>query len=183
MWFTETAWPPIVILGALAVALFAAWYRTRHAPLLAAAVLLLLACPVIWYFERTTITPAEEVEAVQFGLINAFVHNDAERAAEYISVRSPELRTAILVALSQIDVEGELRVTDMSVRMTSANSRGLCHFRANGTITVPAVGHRGHHASRWLFTWQREANEFKLLRVQRLNPMSGEEIEWWAPID
>ena len=181
MWFTETPWPPIIGIGALAVALLAAWFSTRRTVFLGLIGLLVALCPVIWYVERVIVTPAEEVEAALRDLADAFQRDDVERTVDFISTQSPTLQTAVLFALDRINVDSGLRISDVNVKTMAADSRAVCHFRANGTFEVPMAGYRGHHASRWSFTWQREAGAWRVLKAQRLDVMTGKEIEWWTP--
>lgn len=189
MWFTETPWPPIVILSVVAVALLLAWSANRRIAYLLAAMLSVLAGVGVYFVEQSVVTERERVEAT----IHDFVHTFRDESATYnvtspaplggevksidfVSSSAPLIRTLVWTGLNVVKVE-DVRITDLDVTMTSENSRAVTHFRANATISVTGYGNLGRKPSRWELTWQKEANDWRVIRARRLNPITGEEYK------
>lgn len=175
MWFTETPWPPVVLALVGAAFLLVAWSSRGQTKFLVGAVLLVLLCVVIYVVEGQIVTDAERVEASVHELCHAFQRKD-EATYDYISQTAPEIKVALMGAMALVRVQDDLSVTDVSVEMLAQNSRALSHFRANATIDVVGYGNVGRQPSRWELTWQREDDEWKVIRVTRLHPITGEEM-------
>lgn len=176
MWFTETPWPPILICSVLAVLLAAAWQATGRAAHLAGIAALAGAVLAIFLAERWIVTDAEEIEASVSGLTTAFQQKNLEQCLEYISPTAPLYRGMLTAAMNLVDVGEDLRITDLDVTMKAENSRGVSHFRANATVSVKGYGSQGRQPSRWQLTWQREEGRWRVIRIQRLDPITGEEL-------
>jgi hypothetical protein len=107
----------------------------------------------------------------------AFEARDAQGLLSHISAREASLQALVSGAFKLIThVEG-LHITDVSVDVLAAGSRARSHLRANGRFTAAGYGDIGHQPTRWELTWQKEAGDWKLIKVTRLNPISGEAIE------
>lgn len=176
MWFTETPWPPILICTALAVVLIAAWSADRRATYLAGVVCLLAAACAIFAVERFIVTDAERIEASVYGITSAFQQGELDETLDFISPKAPKIRDLVTMAMRMYDVHDDLRIRDLRVAMKSENSRGIATFRANATVSTAGHGDLGWHPSRWELTWQREADQWKVIRVCRLNWRTGQEI-------
>lgn len=180
MWFTETAWQPIIALTIAAAALLGMWSSSRRVLNLIGVILLALSAGVVYVVEQRIVTERERVEAAIFGVADAFRAADTGAVLEFISLRAPlELRLGIQLAMGpmQVRVQDDLRVTDVSVEMLSEDSRARAHFRANGRIYVGEHGDVGHQATRWNVTWQKEGGEWKILDVERLDPVRGHTVD------
>lgn len=176
MWFTETPWPPIVIGLVAAVLLFAGWFSTRRGMLLVGAGLLVMICGAVYVVEQRIVTEAERVEQLVLDLTSAFQKKQDQRVLEMFSPTATDLRRTVKTAMDMITVQEDLRITDLSVQLRAQNSRAISHFRANATISLGSHGGMGHHPSRWEITWQREADQWRIIRIERLNPVSGEPV-------
>jgi hypothetical protein len=176
MWFTETPWPPILIGSVLAVLLVAAWQATGRASHLIGVAALAVLSGGVYLAERWIVTPAEEIEAAVYGLATSFQQRNLEACLDHISASAPLDRGLVAGAMNLVEVEDDLRITDLSVDMKAENSRGISHFRANATVSVKGFGNQGRQPTRWLLTWQREAGRWRVIRIQRLNTITGEPI-------
>ncbi len=107
----------------------------------------------------------------------AFGQRDENGVLKHISPRQDELTQLVKWALATVTGVNNLRITDVSVEMLSQGSRARCHFRANGRFEVIGFGDIGHQATRWELTWQREGGAWKVIRIRRLNPITGEEMD------
>ncbi|HTI51578.1 MAG TPA: hypothetical protein VL475_11525 [Planctomycetaceae bacterium] len=174
MWFTENPWPPIVILGIVAVALGAAWLSQKRGIWLVGAVLALIGCVVVFQVERTIVTEGERVEANVHALVNAFQKKDHPATLAFFSRQAPQWRTTAEQALNDVVVEDDLDVKDMSVRIFSEGSQAVSQFRANGTVEYK--GFRAYHPSRWELRWQKEGTDWKIVDVIRLSPFKDERL-------
>ena len=192
MWFTETPWPPILVCIVLCVVLVVSWYSTQRESVLLGVPVLLVLSGVIYFVEHRIVTERERVEesVVQFvttfreesGIFNAgerLFGNAVPKTLEFISPSAVDVKQRVEVALALVNVKDDLRITDLNVEMKSANSRAVAHFRANATVSA-AVGDLGHQPSRWQVTWQRESDNWKVVKVDRLNFFTGEIIDTFA---
>lgn len=171
----NSGWLMVVCLVA-AAALFTAWYGGRRAkPLIAAGMMALLGAGLA-VADHAIVTPAERVESAVYGLTTSFQQQDLDRTLSYVSARQIGLRTMIAAGMKLVEVEDDLRVTDMQVELSAGNSRATSHFRANATLDSPIYGNLGRRPSRWLLTWQLEEDEWRVIKVQRLNPINGDEM-------
>jgi hypothetical protein len=69
-------------------------------------------------------------------------------------------------------------LTDFRTNLTNENSRATVHFRANATIG--AMGFKGHHPFRCVLTYQKEGGFWKIIDVERLDPIKGDKMEVMA---
>lgn len=182
MWLTDNPWPPIVILGMGAVVCAAAWYPRKNAKFLVAAAALCLAAVGVYFVEGMILTEEEQVEAQVLGVTDAFRRQDLEGTLAFFSPRAEAERSLVRQAEAVIDEVHSLRITDMSVELLAENTRAKSHFRANGEVSVSAAGlsHRNRFTTRWRLTWQKEADQWKVIEVHRLHPIRGDEI---GPLD
>jgi hypothetical protein len=127
-------------------------------------------------FERSIVTPREQIEQHIRDMAQAFQDREEEQVLDYVSLQAASLRNQVRVGFALVENVENLRITDTSVRMLAADSRARLHFRANGTFTVRGYGNLGHKPTRWQMTWQQEGGLWKIIDVQRLNVMTGEPI-------
>src|SRR5262245_40755728 len=117
MWFTETPWPPIIILLILAAILVGAWYPNRRGwPLVGVAIIVLL-CVGIFFIERAIVTDREIVEASVIDMVEACKRGDIPATTDFISPQRLPLRVLIAGAMKLVDIEDDVHVTDLDVRM------------------------------------------------------------------
>jgi hypothetical protein len=177
MWFTETPWPPIVILSVLAAILVGVWYPERRGwPLVLVGVLAVLGVGT-YFLERVIVTDAERIETSVLEMVEACKRDDVEGTLDFISPQAVRLQAEIAFAMGLADVEEDVHVSDLSVDMVAGRTQAVSHFRANGTINVPSIGHRGPHPSRWELTWQKTGSDWKVIQIRRLNVIDGREMK------
>lgn len=183
MWFTETPWPPIMIFSAIAAGLAAALVTTQQGRYVIGIVAMLIASLVTYLVEQNIVTESERVEQAIYDVAAAFQARDVDRTLSFFSTHSVipsefdardriqfSLQRVAEVALQAVEVRGDLRITDMSIDMK--NGRATSRFRANGSFIFR--GHDvGHQATRWDVDWQQEGNDWRIVKVQRLDPISG----------
>lgn len=176
MWFTETPWPPIAILGLVALGSLFAAMQTQASRWLVSAILCLLLAAVIWTVERSIVTPAERVEGSLLAMIDAFQKKNETRTLRYIS---PAPASAGLVALAKtaiklVDVKDGYTVSDIQINTIANDTAATSHFRVNGTISVPSQGNLGHRPFRFNGKWRLEGGEWRLTEIEELDPINGE---------
>lgn len=182
MWFTDNPWPPIVIFGMLAVVFVAMWSSKKRAFFLVLAGAMSLLAVGTFFAEQYILTTEEQVEAEVYRLTDSFEQLDIPVTLEFYSARATKQRNNIKQAGALIDEINSLRITDVSVELLMENSRARTHFRANGTVTGSLLGQSlsQNFSTRWLLTWQREEDEWKVIETQRLHPITGEEIQTFS---
>jgi hypothetical protein len=184
-WITETTWPLFLLASVLAIVCIVRWHRTRSLKYLGAVILLAGLCGVAFFLERSVITDRERIEQHVLDMTDAFRREDFDRCWSYFSpsASSSSLEEDLRAGMSTVDVEDDLRITDLSVKLMANGTRATSHFRANATISFRQSidGHRfvsnlGRMPSRWELTWRREKDDWKIVRVTRLNPTNGTEM-------
>lgn len=175
-WFTETPWPPIMILATLAGAGVAMFFNTQRVKYLFGLLPLLVLGPVIYAFEQRTVTDREQVEDSVYSVTAAFERQDRSDVLKHIGAQEIILHNVANWAMDNVQPDGPLNVTDVSVTMHNNNTRADAHFRVNGSISVLSMGKVGHRASRWELTWQKEGGNWRIIDIERLDPISGERM-------
>lgn len=180
MWFTETAIPPIAILLLVAGGFLLAWSNNNRILYLGGIVGCLLLCGVVYAIEVAIVTPREEVEESVRSIAMAAVDGDIDRTVAHVSNHAPDVSQAIRGAMTFVDVHEGLSVKDFEIKMKSSNSQAEADFRANGMFSLQGSEIEQHAATRWLFTWRKEGGQWKVTKLQRLDPMKGEPIQLMA---
>jgi ketosteroid isomerase-like protein len=179
MWFTETPWPPMLIGVIVAFILFLGWTSQRRTVYLLGAIGCLLGCVAIYLVEEAIVTESEAVEQLVLDLADAVERDDADAALSHFgsSLSSIGYRTAVAGAMAAYDIQDDMRITDLHVRMEDDGQTAVSHFRANATIAAKTGSMQHYGPTRWELTWKRDAaGEWKITDVQRLNPITGEAI-------
>lgn len=172
VWITETPWPGIVLLaGAAAVSLLAG-FRNRGR---IAAVCLLLA-GLLYVIEGAIVTPAEMLDEQLEALRQGFVADSEEQVFAQISPNAPELRELAKKGLQMVRVSPLLHIQDVEVNPSADGASAEVSLRANGPLTIRQNDMLTRVSTRWKTTWRKEDGSWKLFRVQRLNPVTGEEM-------
>lgn len=179
MWFTENAWPPMLIAGLAALVCLAMWNSNRRGLHLVAALCCLMLCAGFYFLERAIVTEGERLQKVVVALCHDFRRKDPA-TLNYFSKAAHGLKVQILAAMALVEVREDLRLTDFQTHLTNQNSRGTVHFRANATLSVVGHGEVGHQPARIVLTFQREQGEWKIIEVERLHPLTGEKMETLA---
>ena len=189
MWFTETAWPPIVMLGVIGVLLFLGWISQRRSGYLVGVFVCLSLCGVVWFVEQQIVTEREVVEtrlhdfattvqreSLQRGVANLVLGGPEPETFKFISATANDVRELARQALDMVDIQEDVRISDVRTNLTNNQSRATTQFRATATVSVAAYGNVGRQPTRWELTWQRENGIWKVIRATRLNFMSGESM-------
>jgi hypothetical protein len=172
MWFTETAWPPVIGAVSLGLIFGMVWLESQRPRYLAAIGLCTLIGIGAWLIDRAIVTERERVEQSLLDLVIAFEHQDAAVVMDAISIRSPELQDLARAALERVTASG-LRVTDVATEMSVEDTRARMHFRVNGTASYNGRN-VGHQPTRWIGRWEREKDRWRLIEIQQLDTLSGE---------
>ncbi len=189
MWFTETPWPGMIVLSVIGVFCCLGWLSRRQTGYLAGAALCVALSGFVFVLERQIVTERERVEqrlfdfaetfqrdSLQQGLANMVIGGPVPRTLSFISASAEDVQHMAVEALRLVDVQDDIRISDVRTTLTNNDSRATTHFRASATVTV-AIGNAGRQPTRWELTWQREKGEWKVLRAQRLNFISGRPLD------
>lgn len=174
MWFTETAWPPIIILSLAGVACLLVAMQTQNAKWLVALGLVVIAAVAVWFVEKSIVTPREQVENHLLSMIDAFQKNNEAQTVSYISPGSPGLVALAKLGIQVVDVDPGYRVTDVQIKTIANETAATSHFRFNATIRMPSQGNLGHQPLRFNGKWRIEAGQWRLTEIEELDPINGE---------
>jgi hypothetical protein len=174
-------WPLFFLCLILAAALFAQWVLQRSRRQIVAAAVFLLAAAAIFLADRFIITETKLVQASIYGLAEAVRARNVERCLTFFSESDKPDRQLVSQAASMVEIEGPVRITDMSINMSSAESRAVSTFRATADVKFQNQSNR--YPTRWELTWQREGNDWKIVRVRRLQLLGDQETSPLAAAD
>lgn len=177
MWVTENWIPAAAIFAAIGVVLLFAWSNSGRGLQLLLGIACLAMIGGAYAIDAAVVTESERVELRTRDLIDAFRRKDREAVMGYFGADAIALKAIVVGALELVDVQDDLRVTDIEVKVTG--NTATIHFRANATIEVIGHGTAGYQPSRWLLTWEREdgeKGEWHCTEAQRLNPVDGSEM-------
>lgn len=175
MWFTETPWPPLAIIGLVgALFLWMALQTQRGKWLVAVGVSVVLALAV-WFIERAIVTPGEQVEQHLLSLVDAFQKNDEPATLKYISAGPNSLSLVALVKLANaaVDIDPDYRITDVQIQTQANDTAATSHFRVNATLRLPTQGNLGRKPFRFNGKWRIESGEWRLVEIEELDPING----------
>jgi hypothetical protein len=147
---------------------------------LAAVAPLVLLAPVIYVVEQRIVTERERVESSIYEVISAFERNDIPEMLRHITANDEWLRRGADRGMQLVHATGPINVTDIAVTLRNQESRATSRFRANGPIEAEGFGDVGHRPSRWEVTWQKEGGEWRIIGVERLDPINGEPMDLFA---
>ncbi len=174
MWFTETPWPPIAILGLLGGACLFAAMQTQRGKWLVAAGLCVVLAVAVWFIEAAIVTPGEQVEANLLAMVQAFQKNDEPGTLKFISPGSPKLVLLVKLAIPLVDIGEDFRITDVQIQTFANDTGATSHFRVNTTVHTPMQGNLGHMPFRFNGKWRIEAGQWRLTQIEELDPINGE---------
>ena len=188
MWFTETPWPPILILSVFGVLLFLGWVSQQKTGYLAGVALCVAVCGLVFVVEQQIVTETERVEqrlldftaafqrdSLNRGLLNAVVGGGPELESLKF-LQGDEVRRLATHALDLVDIQDDVRISDIRTKLTNKDSRAITQFRASASVTVSGYS-AVRQPSRWELTWGKEDGEWKVLRATRLNFLSGQPLD------
>ncbi len=173
---TESPWLTMAALLTLAVAFgVSGLSRSSKTQLLIAGVCVALSVGVI-VFERYVVTDREIVEENVIGVVRAFESGDVERTQSFFSAGAACERLLVAAAMNIVTVDQPLAIKAVNVRLQNENSVAISEFRVNGTVNVRGRN-VGHQPSMWRITWRREAGEWKIVRIEELDPIREDRID------
>lgn len=175
MWFTENPWPPIVIVGLLALVFVFMWNSNRRGLHLVLALVCVLVCVGIYGLSRSIVTEGERLQQHVVQLCHDF-RDKKPGVVDYVSKTKPKYKALFEEAQATVNVQSDLRLSDFQTKLTDNNSRGTVRFRANATISVVGMGDVGYRSVQVEFTFVREDGAWKIIDVKRFNPINGKEI-------
>jgi hypothetical protein len=176
MWFTENAWPPMIIAAVVALIFLGMWNSNRRNLHLILAVACLLLCVGFYFLERMIVTDGERLQAIVVNLCQDFREKKAT-VIDYVSNAHPEIKLKFAGALALVSVHDDMRLSDFQTEMTKDGTEGTVHFRANASLTVAGFGDVGYQPARIVLKFHREKGEWKIIEVRRLNPINGKEMD------
>lgn len=170
-WITETPWPGVILL--LGIASVSLYLGLRRKVQITGVCLFLSA--LLYGVEGAIITPSEILDEQLEALRQGFVADSEDQVFALISPAAPELREQAKLGLQSVRVSPLLHIQDVQVIPSADGRTAEVSLRANGLLTIRQNDMLRHVATRWKTQWRQEDGVWKLFRVQRLNPVTGEE--------
>lgn len=173
MWFTENAWPPMLIAILCSLVFFGMWNSDRRSLYLALAVACLMMTGGFYVIEKAIVTQGERLQVDVAQLCDQFRRRQRE-TMNHFSNTVPQFKRLCKEAMDIVEIRDDLHLTDFQTTLSDNDSKAKVHFRANGTFSV--MGFTGPHPFRCILTYQKEADGWKIVDVQRLDPIKGDKM-------
>jgi hypothetical protein len=109
------------------------------------------------------------------GVVRAFEAGDVEQTLGYFAETAHAERGMASVALQFITVEDPLSLKDISVEPLDESALRAT-FRVNGTVLYHG-GSVGHQATMWSTVWVKSQDQWRIARVQQLDPITGDRLD------
>jgi len=174
---TENPWPLIILLFVVAVGLGIAWSRRQQPQFLIGIGLCLLLSIGVWVLDRSVVTTREALADNVVQMTKAFQERDLDRTISYVSPHARALRMLIGTAYNILEIRDDMRVTDIQVEMKGQETRAVTRFRVNATFIPHIPGYpeaQNRVATRWEAKWQLEGDQWRMIDIIELNPITGE---------
>ncbi|MEZ6066230.1 MAG: hypothetical protein R3B90_11100 [Planctomycetaceae bacterium] len=171
----ETPWPTFLLCSMLTALLVSLAIGRQSTRLAIAAGLTGLIGIAAFGVDHFVVTPAERVANNVIDVVRAFEAGDADRMLGHFSPRRHCERTLATVAIDIVTVHQPLSIKDVQVEMSHADSIATSTFRVNGVVHLKGR-ELPHQPTMWRVTWRLEGGEYKIERLQELDPMRGEPI-------
>ena len=179
-WFTEDPWPPVLILAVMALVFGLAWNATRRGVFFLAAVGAVFLGLAVFIGEEMIVTESERVEEQVLALADAVRRGENEKVPAFFASSADDLRKEIAAHVEDVQFE-DLRITDLAVTLEPGGTQAQSHFRANGSGTWKKTL-SSNFSTRWNLTWRNEGGTWKVVQVERLDPIKGEVIGTWSQL-
>lgn len=170
MWIAENPWPAMIVASLAALVCFGLWKNDRRQLYFNLAVAFLCMTGGIYAVERAIVTEGERLQQDVVQLCDQFRHKDL-KVLDHFSDSAPELKELCKSAMELVKVHDDLRLSAFETKLSGNDSRADVHFRANGTITAENIS--AYHPFRCILGYQKEAGQWKIVRVERLDPING----------
>lgn len=166
-------WPLFFLFLILGAALLAQWLLQRGRRQIIAASIFLSAAAAVVIADHFIITETKRVQANIYDLAKAVQAANVERCLTFFSENDKPDRQLVSQAASMVEIQGPIHISDLSVNMSSTESRAVSTFRA--TADVKYQNQTNRYPTRWELTWQREGNDWKIIRLRRLQLIGDQE--------
>ena len=171
MWFTENPWIPMLISGVCGLSWLLVWNSQRHNLQFYLALAFFGLTGLIYVVERAIVTEGERLQQDVVLMCDQFRHRDAA-TFDHFSDSVSDWKSICKLAMETVEIHDDLHLTDFQTSITDGETNAKVHFRANATIT--AFGTTAHHPFRCVLTYQKENGIWKIIDVQRLDPIRGD---------
>lgn len=121
-------------------------------------------------------TDRERVERSVVDVVRAFERADETALLQHVSLRAVCERALMQFAFQAVTAEHPLSLKDIQVTLQNEDSIAVSTFRVNGSVAVRGRS-LGHQPSQWRVTWRKEAGEWRIIRIQELDPLRSEPLE------
>lgn len=132
---------------------------------------LLAIAPIL--VDHYVVTDRERVTQNVRDVVRAFEAGDADRTLAFFSSQAECERLIANAALIVITVKAPLSIKDVGVDLEKDGTVAVSRFRVNGEVLIRGQS-IGHQATLWRVMWRKEGGDWRIARLQQLDPISGE---------
>ena len=175
MWPTDSPWLAVLLCSIPAAVLLSLALPRGSGRLAAAGGLFVLLAAAAIAADLLVETERERVARYVEEMVRAFEAGDSERMLEHFSQRAVCERMLAVFAVNAVTADAPLSLKDVQVSLQNEDSMAVSTFRVNGSVSVKGRS-LGHQPSQWRVTWRREADDWRLIRIQELDPLRSEPL-------
>jgi hypothetical protein len=172
----DNPWPVVLVLLCVAVGFGFSWIGSRKTYALSVALIALGLASGIYAWSISVETPSKVIVKNLHDMVAAFKNHDVPKTMSYFS-KQADVPVLLEELIKNVEVRGDIRITDVSVKFTQQNSLGTLHFRANGGFTYRGISVESYPTN-WELDWQREGKEWKIVQIRRLHFMNGTPVDF-----
>ncbi|MDA0834430.1 MAG: hypothetical protein O2955_07300 [Planctomycetota bacterium] len=176
MSLSETPWPGIVLCGLVALFCLLAYGSTQRRNVLYIALASVAFAPLFVLWDELVETESEIIGAAVVDMANDFRHGDVDGVLAWIDPHELKLKGVVYAAAELVDVTSDIRITAMDVKLIEGTNDATSDFRANADLNVKGFGNVGRQPTRWLLTWRKENDQWRIIGIDRKNPLTGDPI-------
>jgi hypothetical protein len=161
-----------IVFLVLAIVLTILWSQHRKSWMLAATTGCLLLIGAAFLYDQAIVTPREQVSDSVLGITHAFRDRNLDQTLSYVSDSARDIKLLIGNAYNWVQLQPDMRVTDIQTELIAGGARARARFRVNGTVLFS--GGTDRVATLWESKWQDEDGQWKLIEITPLDPVTGE---------
>ena len=109
-------------------------------------------------------------------MVRAFEAGDVERMLALFSQRALCERALARFAVEVVTADTPLSLKDIRVSFKNEDSIAVSEFRVNGTVSIRGRS-VGHQPSQWRVTWRKGSYDWRVIRIQELDPLRSEPLD------
>lgn len=172
--FAETPWPGIILCGGVALLCLLAYGSSQRRKFLTGVLIAVAVAPLFVLWDELVQTESEQIEAAIVTMADDFRHSNTDAVLVWFHPQDAKLQAIVRTASELVTVTSDVRITSVVVTLSDGEQQATSDFRANAEFDVRGIGGVGRQPTRWLLTWRKFDGQWRIVGIERRNPLTGE---------